>query len=146
MILAIGAIVIWLAAVPIRIIGSQCVREYRLDKEGTRTSAVVTALEPNNHQSVHYSYRIDTTTLNGFGRAGFGNPEFHQLRIGQQVVAVYLPSEPRVSCLGSPRQLLTNDVIPISLFLLIVVAIISYQWTKHLKGLTNRSSREESRK
>jgi hypothetical protein len=140
LILAVIAMAIWLALVPVRIVGTQCVQEYRLEMQGVRTRAVVTALEPTNHQSVHYSYRADSTSFDASGRAGFGNPEFNQLRLGQEVTAVYLPAAPGISCLGSPRQLLTNDLIPFSLFLFIVIAAITYQCTRYRRGLTNRCS------
>jgi Protein of unknown function (DUF3592) len=88
---------------------------YRLKREGVRTTGTVTRLEAANHQSVYYSFEVLGGTYSSIGRAGFGNPEFCCLTVGQNVIVYYLPNEPFTSCLGIPQLLLENEIIPVLL-------------------------------
>jgi hypothetical protein len=91
------------------------VRFYRLSQVGVKTSGVVTDLQPTNHESVYYSYEADGRAFNGVGRAGFGNPEFCCLKVGQPVIVYYLPNATQESCLGLPNELIKNEAPPIAL-------------------------------
>jgi len=82
---------------------------------GVRGSAVVTALEPGNHQAVRYKFDAGGKTYSGVGRAGFGNPEFGSLSVGQTVVSYYDSDDPHQSCAGIPAELIRNEIPPILL-------------------------------
>jgi hypothetical protein len=101
---------------------------YRLTHWGVSARGVVTALEPGNHQSVHYSYEVDGSSYSGIGGGGFGNPAFGFLSVGQAVFVYYLPNEPSVSCMGYPDKLLTNEEIPIILAALIFPPFALLAW------------------
>ena len=75
----------------------------------------VTAKEPQVHQNVHYSYAVEGRTYNDVGHGDFGNPGFGQLRVGDPAMVYYLSGRPEVSCLGRPKDLLVNEMIPIGL-------------------------------
>ena len=90
-------------------------RFYRLARWGVSARGVVTALEPGNHQAVHYSYEVDGSSFSWIGWGDFGNPAFGFLSVGQVVFVYYLPNEPSVSCMGYPDQLLMNEEVPIIL-------------------------------
>jgi len=124
---------LWLvAALAIAIPLSQInlVQFYRLRKNGIRTSGVVMELQPNNHQSVYYSFEVAGKSYSNIGRAGFGNPEFCCLTVGQNLIVYYLPSDPWVSCSGVPDQLIENEVPPIVLAGIIfpLFAMTVYCW------------------
>lgn len=121
----IGALAI---AIPISRIN--LVRFYRLNREGIHTNGVVTNLQPANHQSVNYSFSVGGKHYSSIGRAGFGNPEFCCLTVGQNLIVYYLPSDPRISCAGIPEQLIQNEVPPIVLAGIIfpLFAMVVYSW------------------
>jgi len=121
----LGALAI---AIPISQIN--LVRFYRLKQNGIRTSGVVTQLQPSNHQSVYYSFEVAGKTYSNIGRAGFGNPEFCCLTVGQNLIVYYLPADPWISCSGIPDQLIENEVPPIVLAGLIfpLFAMTVYCW------------------
>jgi hypothetical protein len=106
----VGALAI---AIPISQIN--LVQFYRLKEEGVRAKGMVTKLEPGNHQSVYYSFVLSGRIYSGIGRAGFGNPEFCCLTVGQSLIVYYLPSDPFVSCSGVPLELIRNELPPIVL-------------------------------
>jgi hypothetical protein len=86
---------------------------YHLKHGGVRTDGVITKLEPYNHQAVYYEYEAAGETHSGSGMAGFGNPEFYRVIVGQKVVVYYLASDPSKSCIGIPDELIKNEVPPI---------------------------------
>lgn len=88
---------------------------HRLRRMGLATSVVVTGFQPGNHQAVYYSYKVAGKTFSGIGRAGFGNPEFCCLEVGQTVIVYYLPSAAWESCVGIPNYLSKNELPPIVL-------------------------------
>jgi hypothetical protein len=101
---------------------------YRLAHVGVSTRGVVTALEPGNHQAVHYSYEVQGSVYSGTGWGDFGNPAFGVLSVGQTGFVYYLPKEPSVSCLGYPDELLTNEEIPIILAALTFPPFALFAW------------------
>ena len=101
---------------------------YRLKWEGVRTTGTVTRLQAANHQSVYYSFEASGRSYSSIGRAGFGNPEFCRLIVGQNVTVYYLPDDPFTSCLGNPQLLLENEIMPVLLagITFPIVAIVGY--------------------
>ena len=126
----IAIAVVWLIAIPIRMIGKQCLGYLTLQRTGVQTTAHVVSLEPRNHQTVNYTFFVGTTEYRASGRAGFGNPDFDRLSPGMEVQAFYLPKSPQVSCLGLPHDLLINNVIPFSAGLLVVSVFLYIQYRR----------------
>jgi hypothetical protein len=87
---------------------------YRLKHEGVRINGVVTKLDPGDHQAVYYKYEVAGSIYTGIGRAGFGNPEFCCVTIGENVVVYYVRAKPSKSCIGIPDVLIKNDIVPIA--------------------------------
>lgn len=77
----------------------------QLIESGVRTEGRVIALEPDNHQIVHYEYKVGNEKFNGSGHAGSGNPPFRELSIGDSVIVFYEPTQPKSSTLGYPQGL-----------------------------------------
>ena len=102
---------------------------YQRLTHGVRTNGVVTALEPTNHQAVHYSFRVADKEYSGAGRAGFGNPEFGGLSVGQGVIVYYVSGDPNESCVGIPGELVKNEIAPIALAGIIFPAFALAVWT-----------------
>ncbi len=132
-ILSLVAIVIWVALVPGRLIGTRCWQEFQLARYAARTPAIITALEPNNHRSVHYSYHVGSASFDAVDQGGIEG-RFDDLKIGQEVTAHFLPANPHIVRLGSPRNALMNDIIPFALFLIFLTAILTYQFRKYIKA------------
>jgi hypothetical protein len=85
-------------------------RDYNLASKGTSTRGHITAIEPNNHRSVHYVYTVGNNTYSGVGHGGAGNPDFEYLAVGQDVMVFYDPSNPQDSILGYPEQHFSVDI------------------------------------
>jgi hypothetical protein len=103
---------------------------YHLKHEGVRTNGVVTKLDPGNHQAVYYNYEAAGEMHSGIGRAGFGNPEFCCLTIGQKVIVYYLRSAPSKSCIGIPDELIKNEIPPITGAAIVfpIFALVAYSY------------------
>ncbi len=123
-------VIAWVIVIPIRLIGIHCLQYYHLEKRGIETKALVLLLEPQNHQTVNYSYRVQAIEYRGAGRAGFGNPGFNSITPGMELRAFYLPTSPAISCLGLPHELLIDDIVPFSLFLIFVGIGLCIQYQK----------------
>jgi hypothetical protein len=110
-------------------------------KHGVPIHGVVTGLEPGNHQAVHYEYKVAIEAYSGTGRAGFGNPEFCCLAVGQDVIVYYLPESPSESCVGIPDELIKNEMSSIALagiiFPLFAMVGFSYRWPPFKRWLLN---------
>jgi len=124
---------VWLIAIPIREIGKECFKYYSLEKAGIETKARVLSLEPKNHQTVLYSYKVQSIEYRGAGRADFGNPGFNFITPSMELRAFYLPASPAISCLGLPHELFMNDLIPFSLFLVFIIILGGIQCRRWMK-------------
>lgn len=104
---------------------------YRIRHDGVQTQGIVTALLASDHQAVQYEYYAEGQRYSGSGRAGFGNPEFPRLTIGEHVVVYYIPARPLESCLGIPGELISNELPPVALagitFPLFIIVVCSYR-------------------
>lgn len=102
---------------------------YERLKDGVHTKGTITALEPGNHQAVRYAFRVSGKVYTGVGRAGFGNPEFSDLSVGQAVIVYYKPDKPSESCIGIPRELIENEITPVLLAGVTFPAIMLAGWS-----------------
>jgi hypothetical protein len=102
---------------------------YRRLAHGERGNGVVRELEPGNHQTVRYEYEVGGRTYSGSGQAGFGNPEFTALFLGQRVIVYYDPGNPGESCIGLPAELIKNEVPPILLAGILFPAFALAVWS-----------------
>jgi hypothetical protein len=85
-------------------------RYYRLDRAGVHVEGVVIAKEPKNHQLVRYRYSAAGRDQTGSGDAGYGNPEFEALAVGDRLRVVYLTRSPEISAPGDPHARLVNEL------------------------------------
>ncbi|HMO79953.1 MAG TPA: DUF3592 domain-containing protein [Pyrinomonadaceae bacterium] len=77
-------------------------KHLELEENGSAVHGKVIKLEPENHQLVHYSYRVGEAEFQGTGTAGGYNPGFAELNVGDQVIVVYIENSPEKSMLGYP--------------------------------------------
>jgi hypothetical protein len=77
---------------------------YGFIRAGVQTMALVTDKEPENHGLIHYSYVVEGKTYSAVGHAGYGNPYFKNIEIGQEIIAFYDPRDPSRSILGNPKE------------------------------------------
>jgi hypothetical protein len=132
--LSLVAMMAFVVLVPGPMIASQWWQAFQLTTHGVRVPAVITALEPNNHRAVHYTFNADGISVQTFGQGGIDG-RFDDLKVGQVVTAQYLPSNPRTSRLGDPRQEFLDYCLLFVLFLLVVIALLFfYPFRKHAKA------------
>lgn len=101
-----------------------------LARGGIRVEGEVTKLEPQNHLSVSYSYQVGGTAFLGVGKSGYGNPDFHSLKVGDKVHVYYDPRNPAKSILGEPEYRLKNESVSVLLAATVcslVVLIVAYR-------------------
>ncbi len=126
---------VWLGLVVLlgAVLGSiNLIGYYRLTEDGARIYGTVRALEPENHATVVYSYRARGRVYREEGDAGYGNPEFERLRVGQRVLVTYLRTGPRMSCLGRADERLRNEFVSIGISVLVFPALIAWWMSTHL--------------
>jgi hypothetical protein len=109
-----------------------------------KIEGVVVKKDPENHQRVYYSYKITERIYFGAGRAGFGNPTFHDLAIGDNVIVFYDPLFPENSVLGNPYELLRNELISVLLVVIIFPLVVLYALSKIGVMPMHRSTRAMS--
>ena len=76
---------------------------------GIKVEATVEKKEPDNHQHVIYTYTVNEKKYTGIGNAGYGNPGFENLQIGQKIMAYYDSNTPEKSILGNPKLYIKGD-------------------------------------
>lgn len=74
---------------------------FRLLRSGRTIAGVVTKLGPQAHSRVWYSYTVGSSTYEG---AQSGS----QAKVGDPVIVHYLPSDPTISTLKDPREVLQS--------------------------------------
>jgi len=94
-------------------------RLYPLMRRGVETSATITAFEPNNHRTVHYSFNVSGKVYSGSQEGGVDGEATGVSTISSKHPVFYLPDDPNISCIGDPAPMLKNEVIPICLAMLI---------------------------
>jgi hypothetical protein len=96
------------------LLGSLNLRDYMaLARHGVATRGTVLKLEPEVHQTVRYSYRVDGVIHEGKGTVGRGNPCFCDLTAGDRILVYYDAGDPRISVMGEPAPRLENELISV---------------------------------
>ena len=126
-------LLLWLAGASLIAIGLGSLnvpRLYPLMRRGVKTCGTVTAFEPNNHRTVHYSFEVDGKAHSGAQEGGVSQdvPGFSSICNGN--VVFYLPDDPYVSCIGDPAPMFNNEVISILLPMLTFppFALLGWRW------------------
>lgn len=91
-------------------------RLQNLAEHGTNVWGVVLAKEPDNHNTIRYSFEVNGNIYTGMGSGGRGNPDFGQIQIGQKVIVSYDSNNPENSYLGYPEVAVESQRSLISLF------------------------------
>jgi len=104
-------------------------RYLRLTRSGIHGAGLVDRTERENHCLAEYVFMVD-------GRQFRGVDNDCEATVGQKVEVTYLPTEPSVSCRGTARQRLYNELVTLVfggvMFPPIVMAV--WGWRKH-RGL-----------
>ena len=107
-----------------------------IDERGVHATATVTRTEPNNHNTVHYSFVVAGRTYTDSGPSyGPNNPSAADLRVGDRIQIVYDRTDPRVSCACEPRErMYPAGFVPraiASLFVSSLVALmLTWAWVR----------------
>jgi hypothetical protein len=97
-----------------------------LASDGVKTFGTVFALEPSNHQTVHYTYQAGRATYKGLGTVGEGNPSFGSLSHGDSILLYYAATNPASSALGDPHARLRNEIISVAIPVLLFPSILVF--------------------
>jgi hypothetical protein len=76
---------------------------YPLVVRGESVWGTVKTKDKENHRTIGYVYSVDEREYSGTGQSGFGNPDFEEIRIGEDVIVIYDPQNPEKSYLGYPE-------------------------------------------
>lgn len=90
---------------------------YRLMHRGIETTGTITDFEPNNHRTVHYSFDVNGKSYSGSQQGGVDG---EVTSISTRHAVFYLPDDQNVSCMGNPKPMLKNEIIPIVLAMLFI--------------------------
>ena len=101
-------------------------RFHALSSGGVKTYGTVLALEPSNHQAVHYAYQVDGVAYKGSGTVGEGNTSFGSLSPGESVLLEYTPTNPASSALGDTHARLHNEITSIAIAVLLFPSAIVF--------------------
>jgi hypothetical protein len=102
-------------------------RLYSLTRRGAATCGSVTALEPNNHQTVRYSYQVNGQTYAG-AQQGTDIGVLKTFSSQCEEFVHYLPENPAISCFGDPAPMLSNELTFIALAMLIFPSVALFGW------------------
>ena len=110
-----------------------------LARHGVATAGRVENKEPENHNSIRYSYSVNGNHYSGPGSAGGENPSFDQLQIGDRVKVMYDSRDPAQSILGSAQSQARS--INTGILFLTVLGPVSLIFALYRKGwLPNRAA------
>jgi len=110
------------------------VKMYRLADHGVASCAILESTEPNNHETVHYSYEAHGKLYSGHQQGGAGHPAESLTSPFPsgcgQFVAYYLPENPSISLLGDPKAALRNEetFIAIAAFIFPFLALLGWSY------------------
>lgn len=77
-------------------------RYWRLERDGVSVDGAVIGKRDGPPPQVDYSFQGPVKIQTATGEAGYGNPEYDQLGVGDRVIVFYLPDHPEVSMMGLP--------------------------------------------
>jgi hypothetical protein len=98
-------------------------RYWRMLNNGEATRGTVLRTDCHNHGFVSYRFTASARDYTGSGSAGFGIPDCHELKPGDQIIVYYLPSNPDISSPGEIRDRWHNELISISLAVIFIPAV-----------------------
>ena len=103
---AVFFIAVLITAVAYFLVDHQSQDDYAvLQSRGVAGAATVTRSEPNNHNLIYFSYKVDSRVYDSSGRAEAPNPSAAHLQPGDSVQIVYDPANPRIVCACNPSQM-----------------------------------------
>lgn len=98
-----------------------------LSKRGTETKGKVLEKFPNNHETVKFSFFVNGKEYINIGHAGYGNPPFESLAVGQNVIVFYDPMAPTNSALGNPKDERHNELIALTLATIFIPTFVIFR-------------------
>jgi hypothetical protein len=110
-----------------------------LAQRGLRTNGVVSAKEPANHQTIHYTYEVGGLSYSGSSSHTGGNPDFKRLSVGDSVLVTYDEWSPQVSVLGDAKLLLRDEEVSVGMVAVLFPTIIVI--VLYVKGVLPRNRR-----
>jgi hypothetical protein len=103
--------------------------EYRhLEQRGMAVKAVVTDLQPENHATAAYSYRVNNIEYAGLSQLRDPNPDLENVKVGTWVMVWYDVANPSYSIAGFPKDALNNETISIVLASLGMPTFVIFAW------------------
>ena len=95
----------------------------------------------HNHGTVCYQFIAGGHEYSGWGSAGFGTRDCDDLKVGDEILVYYLPSDPTLSRPGSIRERWANELISIFLAVALVPTAIVWAVWRQLPDRYRASSR-----
>jgi len=93
---------------------------WKLERDGVAVDGYVIGKRDGPPPLIDYSFQGPVKIQTASGEAGWGNPDYNQLAVGDKVIVYYLPYDPGVSVLGLPLlRFRAPHVLAVDLLLLI---------------------------
>ncbi|HYX69985.1 MAG TPA: DUF3592 domain-containing protein [Terriglobales bacterium] len=108
----------------------------RLLHYGVRTSGEVVAKYPSNHEYVRFRYVVEDKPYEAVAKAGYGNPSFDALKIGDRVSATYLPNDPSVALMGNIDEIASQSLAGLAIVNVAIIVVITWIWVRLRPGRT----------
>lgn len=91
----------------------------QLLETGYITTGAIIGIYPNQHQTVIYEFKVKQRKFTGQDGVGSIGKNIVDMKLGETVPIYYLPSNPKVSCIGSPEYDVMNltDYLILSLWI-----------------------------
>ena len=107
---------------------------YRLAHRGVATCGTITGYQPENHNSVHYTYEVNGKTYTSVQQGGPITRGSDFSPSCRDDVVYYLPENPQQSCIGYPEPMLRNELDAIAIGMLIFPTFILLVWRWRYPG------------
>jgi hypothetical protein len=105
---------------------------YHLASSGQATQAIITGLQPENHQGCSFQYTVNSRKYEG-SEGGC------HTSIGQSVQAIYLPSEPSFVTLKSPQSELILQILSAVILSALAGAVSAWQVHRRSRNTPNKA-------
>lgn len=104
---------------------------HALVHRGIATCGTIITIEPQNHNSINFSYEVNGKTHNSVQQGGVSGNGADFSPCCRDNVVYYLPENPQPSCIGFPRPMFNNELNAILVRTLVFPTSILLVWRRH---------------
>jgi len=118
--LGVLILLVWALIIPIPHLWNICWKAYQLSTKGVSTQGIVIDYQSNNHDQIIYRFEVAGVSYQGAASGA------SQRMAGTPISILYLPNNPKNSCLAYPERQNQNNLISSLIFLLLFLGILFF--------------------